>query len=243
MTKLHSVGLAILIAMASVLAGCQLYFGSSDSSSGPNGGSPPGSSCTSDKQCASGCFCADGTCAEGGFCGADKDCGNGFHCDMARSSCIPNPACTANEQCAQGSTCDNGGCIATCTCANDADAVKQGAGWCDVARNTCMSGTNPAGACTGAITCTTAAPKCNEGEVAGRKDGCFTGTCRPIAACEAAPECKAITHEKDCQARAADCSETTIGRNCHRPDGTDCQSGDMNCVCLDIAFQSCVDRP
>jgi hypothetical protein len=242
MTKLHSVGLAIAIAMASVLAGCNLYFGSSDSSSGPNGDRPPGSACSNDKQCAAGCFCANGTCSEGGFCGVDKDCGAGFHCDMARSSCIPNPACTANEACAQGSTCENGGCVATCTCASDADAVKQGAGWCDLTRSTCMQGTNPAGACTGAISCTSSPPKCADGEVAGRKDGCFTGTCRSIASCEAAPECRALG-EADCKVRSTDCSVQTIGRDCHRPDGTDCQSGDTNCTCMQNVFNFCDDRP
>ncbi|HZJ62024.1 MAG TPA: hypothetical protein VFD36_00760 [Kofleriaceae bacterium] len=242
MTKLlSSVGLALALAMASVLAGCQLYFGNGNDKNGPNGGSPPGAACTKDSECAAGCFCENGTCAEGGFCGTDKDCGNGFHCDAGRSSCIPNPACTANEQCKQGLICDNGGCLATCTCANDADAVKQGAGWCDTARSTCMMGTNPLGACTGAITCTVKPPDCPEGQVAGRKDGCFTSTCRAINECEAAPECKALTHEADCKARSEDCRQVTIGVNCHRPDGSNCNAGDTNCICLENRFNGCDD--
>src|SRR5262249_11460794 len=198
-------------------------------------------SCTSDKQCAAGCFCSNGKCAEGGFCGNDKDCGNGFHCDVGRSSCIPNPACTGNDQCQQGSMCSNGGCVATCTCATDADAVKQGQGWCDVARNTCMPGTNPAGACTGAITCTTAAPKCNEGEVPGIKDGCFTGSCRTVGTCEGPPVCNVPHHEKDCLARP-DCADVTIGQDCHRPDGSSCQSGDTNCTCRINTFVGCAPK-
>jgi hypothetical protein len=241
MTKLlSSVGLALALAMASVLAGCQLYFGSNDDD-GDRGGRPPGSACAKDADCAAGCFCENGTCAEAGFCGSDKDCGTGFHCDTARSSCIPNPACSANENCSQGSMCSNGGCVVTCTCANDADAIKQGAGWCDVARSTCMPGTNPLGACTGAITCTNAPPKCVEGEVPGRANGCYTGSCRPIDACEAAPECKAIQFELDCRARSADCREITIGQDCHRPDGSNCNSGDTDCVCRINTFYGCAD--
>lgn len=240
MTKLlSSVGLAFAVAMAFVVAGCQLYFGSNDDD---GGGSPPGFPCAKDGDCAAGCYCEDGKCAEAGFCGDDKDCGAGFHCDKARSSCVPNPVCSGNEQCAKGSVCDNGGCVSTCVCTSDADALRQGAGWCDEVRGTCMPGTDPAGACTGAITCTTAAPKCAIGEVALRKDGCFTGQCRAISACEAAPECKAIQHEADCLTRNADCSVLTLGRDCHRPDGSDCQSGDMDCVCRIITFQGCTDR-
>jgi hypothetical protein len=242
MTKLHSVGLALLFAMASVLAGCQLYFGSSDSSSGPGGDRPPGSACSGDTQCAAGCFCADGTCAEGGFCGADKDCGAGFHCDAARSSCIPNPTCSDAKPCSTGSICESGGCIATCSCANDADAVKAGFGWCDLARNTCMRGTNPVGACTGAVTCTTFPPICPEGQVPGRGNGCYTGTCRAIAACEAAPECRALIHEADCSARTTDCRQITVGQDCHHPDGSDCNAGDTDCVCRVNTFHECADR-
>ena len=243
MTKLHSAGLALLFAMASLLAGCQLYFGSSDSSSGPGGDRPPGSACSSDKQCAAGCFCGtDGTCAEGGFCGNDKDCGSGFHCDAARSSCIPNPVCSDAKPCSSGSICESGGCIATCTCANDADAVRAGFGWCDLARNTCMRGTNPEGACTGAVTCTTFPPICPEGQVPGRGNGCFTGTCRAISACEAAPECKALIHEADCRARTTDCRQITVGQDCHHPDGSDCNAGDTDCVCRVNTFHDCADR-
>jgi hypothetical protein len=239
---LSSVGLALALAMAFALAGCQLYFGSNDDDrGGGRGGNPPGSACTRDSECAAGCFCEDGTCAEAGFCGADKDCGNGFHCDMARSSCIPNPACSASQPCSGGFVCENDACVATCSCENDADAVRQGAGWCDLDRKTCMRGTNPLGACTGAITCTTKSPECPAGQVAGRTDGCFTGTCRPIDGCEAAPECKALQHELDCRARNVDCREITIGQDCHRPDGSNCNAGDTDCVCRINSFSGCAD--
>ena len=246
MTKLSSLGVAIAVATMSLLAGCQLYFGSSGSSgngggSNGSGGNPPGFQCNGDAQCAAGCFCQKGICTEGGFCGTDKDCGAGFHCDTARSSCIPNPSCTLDTQCKQGSMCDTtkGSCVATCSCTNDADAVKQGFAWCDEARATCMTGADPAGMCLGVISCTTAAPACPEGQVALRKDGCFTGQCRAIAACEGAPSCDALQHENDCLGRATDCSAVYNGRGCHKPDGSACHAGDTNCVCDSYTFAKC----
>jgi hypothetical protein len=241
---LSSVGLAIAVAMI-CLAGCNLYFGSnSNGNNGPGGeGNPPGFACGMDVNCAAGCFCANGICTEGGFCGGDKDCGTGFHCDTSRSSCIPNPACGGNEACAQGSMCDNGGCVATCKCANDADAVKQGFGWCDEARSTCMAGTDPAGTCLEALTCTTAPPQCPTGQVALVKNGCFTGSCREIAACEGTPVCKQLQHQEDCVTRAADCAVVTTGHNCRRQDNTPCQSGDTEpvCHCESYTFSGCAD--
>jgi hypothetical protein len=243
---LHSVGVAIAVATVSLLAGCQLYFGSSDSSSpgngggGGGGGSPPGSQCNGDPQCAAGCFCANGICTEGGFCGSDKDCGAGFHCDINRASCVPNPTCTKDEQCTQGSMCDtgSGSCVATCTCANDADAVKAGFGWCDEARGTCMTGADPKGSCLGTISCTTAAPACPEGQVPLRKDGCFTGQCRSISACEGAPACSALQHQNDCTARNTDCAPVFTGHNCH---GTTCGVSDADCTCEFYTFSACQD--
>jgi hypothetical protein len=254
---LSTVGLAITFATASMLAGCQLYFGSSDSStpsgSGPTGGggggggggtgggTAPGNTCTTDQQCASGCFCADGTCTEAGFCKVDSDCGNGFHCDISRASCIPNPACTANEQCNPGSMCDpsTDGCVATCACAGDAEAIAQGAGWCDETRKTCMPGVDPAGACTGAITCTTPQPTCPENQVALVKDGCFTGACRAISVCEAAPVCTALQHEDDCTTRSADCTSVFVGLDCT---GTTCGINNTDCVCKRFQFSGCEDQ-
>ena len=249
---LSSVGVALMC----LLAGCSLYFGSNsgsgdDGSSGPNGpaggsagggstgsGSPPGFQCNMNSQCAAGCFCSNGVCTEGGFCSTDKDCGNGFHCDTGRSSCIPNPVCTTDTSCAPGSACDaaTGGCVKTCACTNDADAVRQGFGWCDESRNTCMKGTDPAGMCLGPVTCTTRAPACPDNQVALVKDGCFTGQCRAIAACEGAPVCTSLQHQDDCDARNTDCSSIFLGHNCH---GTTCGTTNTDCVCDSYTFQAC----
>lgn len=247
MTKLLS---SVGVALVTLLAGCSLYFGSNgsggDGQNGPSGsgggnngtGNPPGFQCNADAQCAAGCFCANNVCTEGGFCAADKDCGNGFHCDVSRSSCIPNAKCTADTQCKPGSACDtkSGGCVVTCACATDGEAVMKGFGWCDESRNTCMTGTDPAGMCLGSITCTTQAPACPENQVPLVKDGCFTGTCRAIASCEGAPVCTSLQHQDDCDARTTDCSSVFLGHNCH---GTTCGINDTDCVCESYTFQSC----
>jgi len=246
MTKLlSSVGLAIAVATAS-LAGCQLYFGdhANDNGRDPGGtgsGRPPGFECNGDAQCAAGCFCsADGVCAEGGFCTTDKQCGTGFVCDVARGSCKPKPAptCTMDTQCAAGSVCDtgSGSCVVTCSCASDAEAVQKGAGWCDETRGTCMTGSDPAGACLGTVTCTTETPKCGEGEVPLVKDGCFTGQCRAIAACEAAPVCGSLQHLDDCTSRS-DCNPSIIGHDCTDACSTDPTSPE--CKCTTYVFAEC----
>lgn len=120
MNKLvHSLGLMVALAATSMLAGCELYFGSHDDGHGstwnycgsdgyyqcsgdscswvsatcPDPGTQPpsGYECTSSTDCAAGCYCQAGTCEEGGFCATDEDCGDGYHCNTDRSSCEPNP--------------------------------------------------------------------------------------------------------------------------------------------------------
>lgn len=228
MIKLSSVGLAIAVATASMLAGCQLYFGDHSSGNGSgvvtgtsgsasgsggsasgSGSGAPGVECTSDAQCAAGCFCSDGTCTEGGFCKTDKDCGSGFTCNTARSSCEPTPACTKDADCA-------------------ADQV------CDTKSGTCNA--DPAGTCDGTVSCATAAPACPDNQVPLIKDGCFTGACRAISACAVAPVCTALQHQDDCTARAADCAPVFTGHDCH---GTTCGVSDVDCTCSSYTFASC----
>src|SRR6476659_5091281 len=122
MNKLvHSLALMVAVATTSMLAGCELYFGSHDHNSGstwnycgsdgyyqcrgdsctwvsatcpdPGATNPPpnGYECTSSTDCAAGCYCQGGKCEEGGFCATDSDCGAGYHCNTDRSSCEPNP--------------------------------------------------------------------------------------------------------------------------------------------------------
>lgn len=135
MNKLvHSLGLMVALAATSLLAGCELYFGSHDdghsntwnycgsdgyyqcsgdscswvSATCPDPGTQPpsGYECTSSTDCAAGCYCQDGTCEEGGFCATDSDCGDGYHCNTDRSSCEPNE--TPTNECDWDSQCPQG---------------------------------------------------------------------------------------------------------------------------------------
>jgi hypothetical protein len=140
--------LLVLIAFGT-LAGCSLYFGndtpgSSGGGGGGGGGGGTGYGCTSNTDCAAGCYCApgsgsgsaaSGTCTEGGFCTTDADCGTGFHCDTSRSSCEPNPpgnpagscdgkvtcttappVCPAGQVAGESNGCWSGMCEAVATC-------------------------------------------------------------------------------------------------------------------------------
>nr|MBA3541579.1 hypothetical protein [Deltaproteobacteria bacterium] len=138
MTKLrNTLGLAIALAAAStLLAGCELYFGSHDqddtwnycgsdgyyncygdectwvaptcpAGGGNNSGS--GYQCESSTDCAAGCYCQDGVCEEAGFCSTDADCGDGYHCNTDRASCEPDETptgCTSDAGCPTGTTCN-----------------------------------------------------------------------------------------------------------------------------------------
>jgi hypothetical protein len=274
MNKLvQSLGLMVALATTSMLAGCELYFGSHDHNGGstwnycgsdgyyqcqgdsctwvsptcPAPGSGSGYECTSSTDCAAGCYCASGTCEEGGFCSTDSDCGAGYHCNTDRSSCEPNPpGCTTDAECAQGSTCGpNGACTATCICDSDSSAKQQGFGYCDESRSTCMTGTDPAGSCAGTppTTCTTAAPTCASGSV-------------PLVGadgcfngqCEAYASCAdapVCEHINDESdcLSRTDCGASYTGLNCHKTDGSACHSGDTGCTCTSFEFAKCTTGP
>jgi hypothetical protein len=249
MTKLlKTVGFMIAIASAGTLAGCNLYFGPDNNhpggsgGGGGGGGSGSGYDCTMNSDCAAGCYCNNGTCEEGGFCTMDSDCGPGYHCDTGRSSCEPNPTCKTDSDCNPGEYCNSGSCTATCSCANDQEAIRQGFGWCDETRMTCMPGTDPAGDCTDAVTCASAPPSCPDGQVALVLSGCYTGQCRAITACEGAPACSHLQHEDDCLNRNQTCSAVYTGINCHKPDGSACHAGDTDCTCDSFEFHGCTDK-
>lgn len=238
-----------LVVVATALAGCDLYFdGHNDPSGtvggGGGGGGGSGYMCSSNTDCAAGCYCANGTCTEGGFCSTDADCGSGYHCDTNRSSCEPNPpGCTQDSDCADGQVCDTSisTCVNTCSCSTDAQAVSQGYGYCDETRMTCEKGSDPNGSCAGTVTCNTTAPKCASGEVPTILMGCYTGNCEAISACDTAPPCTAINDEADCLGRT-DCSGVYTGIDCTKPDGSACHSGDANCTCASFEFASCATK-
>lgn len=210
--------------------------------SGGSGSGSGGFECTDNNDCAAGCYCSDaGLCEEAGFCTTDDDCGEGYTCNEERSSCEPDTSsCSADADCPSGQYCENGACTATCVCSDDQTALDNGFGWCDETRMTCLPGEDPAGTCGGeaASTCTTGRPACPAGSVAELYQGCWTGECRAINACDVDPVCEHIIDSASCTART-DCSQVVNGINCKKPDGTACQAGDTNCTCDSYVFASC----
>ncbi|MGE0870233.1 MAG: hypothetical protein AB7P03_16835 [Kofleriaceae bacterium] len=248
------------------MSGCQLYFGHDDDDwdddddrwsycdvdgyyecAGDDcrweSATCPDLTCTSDADCAAGCYCSvSGVCEEAGFCSNDEQCGDGYHCDETRSSCVPD-VCMSDAECDSGEYCDaaTGGCSASCSCTDDASAQQQGWAYCDEGRMTCMPA-SAGGTCGGESTCNVAAPGCAEGEVPLILNGCYTGACQAIASCDVTPTCEALSHESDCLARTGSCSAVYTGINCTKPDGSACHAGDSGCTCQDFRFNSC-DAP
>ena len=117
------------------------------------------------------------------------------------------------------------------------DSQCTGGAFCDVPSGTCTMGS-----CAGAITCTTAAPTCASGSVPLIYNGCFTGACFETALCSEAPACANINDETNCLAHIATCSAVYVGIGCHKPDGSACHTGDLNCTCASFRFNSCVAK-
>lgn len=257
--------LVLALALVSTLTGCELYFGDGGGGddhwtycandgyyvcdgdacdwAGARCPSEPGYTCESDKECAAGCYCSPGgVCEEAGFCNRDSDCPEGYSCDEARSSCVPD-GCTVDTDCDAGSYCDaaTGTCTASCLCRTDAEAQAAGFGFCDEVRGTCEP-TSETGSCAGEVTCTTAEPTCATGQVALIKDGCYTGACSAITACDVTPTCEALQYYADCMP-VAECRSVSYGINCTNPSGTVCEPGGTEpCTCLSYQFDHCETR-
>jgi len=262
MNKLLS-PLILALALVSTLTGCELYFGNDGGDdrwtycandgyyvcdgddcdwAGARCPSEPGYTCESDAECAAGCYCGtDGVCEEAGFCNRDSDCPNGFTCDEERASCIPD-GCSADTDCTAGEYCSpEGTCTSSCLCTTDNEAIDQGFGFCDEARGTCEP-TPLTGSCVGTVTCNTAEPTCAVGEVALISEGCYTGGCSAIAACDLVPGCAPRQHEADCLAVSSTCTSVYYGINCVNPStGQSCQAGNSGCVCESFQFAECRD--
>lgn len=266
--RIYSLGLAL--ATMFTATGCELYFGGHNGGGGDrwtycgsdgyyvcNGDNcdwagarcpnDPNYTCTSNQDCAGGCFCsAAGVCEEAGFCATDQDCPEGFTCDEARSSCVPNDTgpttCAQDVDCPEGQYCQDGLCTASCHCTSDADAQAQGWNNCDEARGTCEP-TPAYGTCAApATTCNLLPPTCGAGQVPlTDATGCYAGGCLGINLCDVAPGCKALQHEADCLGDAT-CTSVYTGINCTKPDGSACVAGDTGCTCQSFQYNSCATR-
>ena len=90
---------------------------------------------------------------------------------------------------------------------------------------------NP-GNCYGEILCDAPSPPCPSGTTPGIENGCFTGQCIPLNACETTMNCPDIQAEATCIARF-DCTPLYKGADCT------CDSQGSNCVCNELKFEGC----
>ena len=165
----------------------------------------------------------------------------------------PEQACGGG--CLDGFVCVNGACALPVSCGQMADQGCPQDGYpyglddclwtgCHCYANDRGSGGTPPpppGSCAGDVTCSTAEPSCPAGEVALVRDGCYTGECLAVGACDVPPPCAALQHESDCTARM-DCAPTYRGVDCTDPSGGACTSGDSQCTCQSFEFSACVAR-
>lgn len=163
----------------------------------------------------------------------------------------PEFACQGDGDCLQGFQCVEGACAIPVSCGQMSDCPQDGIpdGWSDCLWTgcACYAGPRPqpppppppSPSCGGAITCAAKPPACGAGEVPAILDGCYTGTCLAIAACDVAPACDALSHEADCLARH-DCTAEYEGLGCVDPSGQQCTPGDASCTCASFEFASCV---
>ena len=213
--------------------------------------------CTTDQECGAGFKCDPNrsSCVpDTNQCTKDADCAADKKCDLATYSCVPRPtaACgdgviNQGEVCDDGNKVDGDGCSKDCKsnekCGNGIVDTTKGE-QCDdgnmintdACTNTCTLPT--AGSCAGTITCNIVPPVCPSNKVPLIKDGCYTGECQLLTACDVPPSCEAIHNENACSART-DCDAVYNGINCRRPDGAVCRAGDAQCVCESFNFASC----
>jgi cysteine-rich repeat protein len=256
MTKKIVVALGLMTALS--FTGCTLYFGESDD--GWGGGDVPAWTCSSDLECAAGCYCSDqGYCEEAGFCGDDSECPPGFLCDESRNSCDPDGtsgSCDASNpsSCGPGAICTPSGTCEPIGCAGD-DANCAAGCYCDDTSQNCVEScycTTDAEA-TGAgwgycdedrTTCMPGtdptAPVCGNGIVEAG-EACDDGNTVPTDGCSntcTLTTCESITTQAACTARA-DCDNIYRGLNCTDPNGLACNEGAATCTCETFVWDEC----
>jgi hypothetical protein len=85
------------------------------------------------------------------------------------------------------------------------------------------------GSCVGTITCATPQPTCPANTLPGKRNGCWTGYCIPLAQCDSLPACTTLA-EVGCIGRS-DCAPIYEGMNC-TCNGT-------SCTCQTWTFDTC----
>jgi hypothetical protein len=250
MKKLLS-SLGLLLAIGAASTGCTFYFGPDDDDddgdyysycddSGcytcyePTGEcwrDGGGFGCSSDADCAAGCFCegeeyGPGYCVETGFCSSTADCAPGFVCDD-RGSCVPDGSTGCETYgCPEGSFCAADGTCIPDTLGCDSDDDCAAACYCD----------ETVGACVESSVCASDAD-CGDGLTCDEaRSSCVPGEDPPPPP----PSCAEITTEEACLARL-DCDATYTGIGCEDPAGNSCTSNSANCVCDYFVFAACID--
>lgn len=134
-------------------------------------------------------------------CYSDDDCGEGFDC-------------TADTECLSPPGCDDGMVCPT------------------VCYGTCVPNEPPPlpGNCYTLNVCEVEPPACPEGTLPGIANGCWTGYCIPLNACES-PACGALD-EATCQSASA-CEPVY--------EGSDCTCNASGCECNTLTYAYCVD--
>ena len=177
---------------------------------------PVAGECTSDEECAEGCYCVEdgGWCEESGFCSKDEDCRDGFVCDE-RGTCIPAPGCD-DSTCEPGSSCNEAGECEPETCQDNSECPDGSV--CDIGTNECVPGEpDEPGACNGEIneaTCNRLPPPCDPSSVPAIVDGCWVDNCILRSECEgeARLTCEELRTESqldECVERF-ECARTTV---------------------------------
>lgn len=223
---------AIFAVLVTGLAGCHLYLGDSDSEycdewgctdePGDVGDGPGGWACTSNQDCAAGCFCSGvGLCEEFGFCDTIGDCPEGFVCD-GRSSCVPaggeappTERCEVTSDCSDDFVCDNRGlCVPP---------------YIDPIGPSCQT----------PVTCDDPQPICPAGSTPAIEARCYNGACMLKSDCpDGAPlECSDLA-EAAC-VEDESCGSVYRGVNCTSDTGEECTSGAVDCTCESFQFDYC----
>ncbi len=256
--------LALTLVSALFISGCTLYFGPDDEDdryysycddSGcwtcdnytgecwSDGGSL---SCSTDYDCAGGCYCDEdyGTCVETGYCTYDEDCSPGYTCDD-RASCVPDGSETScwETGCPWGYYCDSfgGGCIPSNTCSTDAEC---GTGYGCIEGTCTPVGCSDDNACAAACYCDETSGGCVESSYCSNDTECPEGqecdegrsTCIPDTT---PPTCADHATEAACDGDAA-CIPIYSGVNCTDAGGNTCTSGSTNCTCESFVYATCV---